>query len=62
VRRSVSTLINGLTAGAVASRSDWPAEKQVEQMRLQVSLLREWAAKGAATAAAKPRKERSSVA
>ncbi|HEX3844991.1 MAG TPA: TetR family transcriptional regulator C-terminal domain-containing protein, partial [Steroidobacteraceae bacterium] len=62
VRRSVSTLINGLTAGAVASRGDWPAEKQVEQMRLQVSLLREWAAKIGAAAPAKPRKERSSVA
>ncbi|HEX3844291.1 MAG TPA: TetR family transcriptional regulator C-terminal domain-containing protein [Steroidobacteraceae bacterium] len=62
VRRSVSTLINGLTAGAVASRSDWPAEKQVEQMRLQVTLLREWAAKIPAAAPAKPRKERSSAA
>ncbi|HEX8754801.1 MAG TPA: TetR/AcrR family transcriptional regulator [Steroidobacteraceae bacterium] len=59
VRRSVSTLINGLTAGAVASRSDWPAEKQVEQARLQVTLLRDWAAKTAA-APAKARKERSS--
>lgn len=60
VRRSVSTLINGLTAGAVASRSDWPAEKQVEQARLQVTLLRDWAAKTAAAASAKARKERSS--
>ncbi len=58
VLRSVMTFINGLTASAVASRSDWPAEKLVEQLRLQVALLREWAAKGAA-AAPKSRKERS---
>lgn len=62
VRRSVSTLVNGLTAGAVASRSDWPPEKQVEQARLHVALLRDWAAKTAAAAPAKLRKERSSVA
>ncbi len=62
VRRSVSTLINGLTAGAVASRSDWPAEKQVEQARLQVALLRDWAAATAGAAGARPRKERSSFA
>ena len=61
VRRSVSTLINGLTAGAVASRGDWPAEKQVEQVRLHIALLRDWAAK-LAEPPAKPRKERTSVA
>ncbi len=61
VRRSVSTLINGLTAGAVASRSDWPAEKQVEQARLQVTLLRDWAAKAATSPPAKQRKERSTA-
>jgi AcrR family transcriptional regulator len=54
VLRSVSTFINGLTATTVANRSDWPAEKQVAQMRLQVDLLRDWAAKS--------RKERSSAA
>jgi TetR/AcrR family transcriptional regulator, transcriptional repressor of bet genes len=62
VLRSVSTFINGLTAGAVANRSDWPAEKQVAQMRLQVDLLHAWATKGAAAAPAKSRRERSSVA
>jgi len=62
VRRSVSTLINGLTAGAVASRSDWPAEKQVEQARLHATLLRDWATKTAAAAPAKARKEHSSAA
>jgi TetR/AcrR family transcriptional regulator, transcriptional repressor of bet genes len=62
VRRSVSTLINGLTAGAVANRSDWPAETQVEQVRLQIAMLRDWAAKAAAAAPGKPRKDRSSAA
>lgn len=43
VLRSVITFINGLTAGAVTSRGDWPAEKQVEQLRLQLDLLKRWA-------------------
>jgi len=38
--RSIVTFINGLTAGAVVSRSNWPAEKQIEQLRLQLQLLR----------------------
>lgn len=62
VLRSVITFINGLTASTVASRGDWPAEKQVEQVRLQIAMLREWAAKAAAAPAAKLRKERSSAA
>jgi len=37
------TFINGVTASAVASQSDWPAEKQVEQLRLQLQLLHTWA-------------------
>jgi TetR/AcrR family transcriptional repressor of bet genes len=59
VLRSVITFINGLTASAVASRGDWPAQKQVEQVRLQIAMLRDWAAKIAVPADAKPRKERS---
>ena len=59
VLRSVITFINGLTASTVASRSDWPAERQVEQVRLQITMLREWAAKAVAATPAKPRKERS---
>jgi len=43
VLRSVVTFINGVTASAVASQSDWPAEKQVEQLRLQLQLLHAWA-------------------
>jgi AcrR family transcriptional regulator len=62
VLRSVSTFINGLTASTVASRSDWPAGKQVEQVRLQIDMLRDWAARGAAAAPGKLRKERSSAA
>jgi AcrR family transcriptional regulator len=59
VLRSMITFINGLTASAVASRGDWPAEKQVEQVRLQIAMLREWAARIAVPASAKLRKERS---
>jgi AcrR family transcriptional regulator len=58
VLRSLMTFINGLTASSVASRADWPAEKQLEQMRLQIALLRDWA-KAAAAAPARLRKERS---
>jgi TetR/AcrR family transcriptional regulator, transcriptional repressor of bet genes len=43
VLRSVVTFINGVTASAVASQADWPAAKQVEQLRLQLQLLHAWA-------------------
>jgi TetR/AcrR family transcriptional regulator, transcriptional repressor of bet genes len=43
VLRSVVTFINGITASAVASRPDWPAERQIEQLRLQLELLYRWA-------------------
>jgi TetR/AcrR family transcriptional regulator, transcriptional repressor of bet genes len=43
VLRSVVTFINGLTASAVASQSDWPAAKQIEQLRLHLQLLHGWA-------------------
>jgi hypothetical protein len=43
VLRSVVTFINGLTAGAVTSPRDWPAGKQIEQLELQLALLRHWA-------------------
>jgi TetR/AcrR family transcriptional regulator, transcriptional repressor of bet genes len=42
VLRSMVTFINGLTASAVTSPSDWPAALQVEQLRLQLDLLRQW--------------------
>jgi TetR/AcrR family transcriptional repressor of bet genes len=43
VLRSVVTFINGLTAGAVTSPRDWPAAVQLEQLGLQLDLLRRWA-------------------
>jgi AcrR family transcriptional regulator len=43
VLRSMVTFINGLTASAVTSPSDWPAGTQIEQLRLQLDLLHAWA-------------------
>jgi hypothetical protein len=43
ILRSVLTFVNGITASTVANRSDWPARRQVEQLRLQLELLRGWA-------------------
>src|ERR1700719_1008242 len=42
VLRSVVTFINGLTASAVTSPSDWPAAVQIDQLRLHLDLLRRW--------------------
>ncbi len=42
VLRSVVTCINGVTASAVTSPADWPASKQVAQLRLQLDLLQHW--------------------
>jgi AcrR family transcriptional regulator len=54
--RSIVTFINGLTAGAVVSRSNWPADKQIEQLRLQLQLLRASAGSAAGTGPDKARK------
>jgi AcrR family transcriptional regulator len=43
VLRSVATLMNGITAGAVTSPRDWPAAKQLEHLSFQLDLLRRWA-------------------
>src|SRR5215470_12915056 len=43
VLRSVLTFINGVTASTVANRSDWPAVRQIGQLRLQLQLLHGWA-------------------
>src|ERR1700681_3481796 len=56
VLRSIVTFINGLTAGAVVSRSNWPAEQQLEQLRLQLQLLRASASAAARAGADKARK------
>jgi len=53
--RSVITFINGVTASTVASRAEWPAARQIEQLRLQLELLHAWASSGAGTAAARGR-------
>jgi hypothetical protein len=45
VLRSIVTFINGITASAVVNQNDWPAERQIEQLRLQLTLLRAWAKK-----------------
>jgi TetR/AcrR family transcriptional regulator, transcriptional repressor of bet genes len=50
VLRSVMTFINGITASTVASRSDWPAARQIGQLRLQLQLLHGWATQGATPA------------
>jgi TetR/AcrR family transcriptional repressor of bet genes len=51
VLRSLVTFINGLTASAVANPGDWPPQKQIAQLRLQLELLHAWAV--GATAAAR---------
>ena len=54
---SIMTFINGLTASAVTSPADWPAARQVEQLDLQLQMLRRWAANAdrtEATAARRP--------
>ena len=51
--RSVITFINGVTASTVASRADWPAARQIGQLRLQLTLLHAWARGGADAATAR---------
>jgi TetR/AcrR family transcriptional repressor of bet genes len=51
VLRSVMTFINGITASTVASRGDWPAARQIGQLRLQLQLLHGCATRGANPAA-----------
>jgi|SRR6185437_1584835 len=53
VLRSVVTFINGLTASAVASQGDWPAAKQIEQLRLHLQLLHGWAVESSGVGAEK---------
>jgi len=59
VLRSVITFINGITASTVANRSDWPATRQVAQLRLQLELLHGWAVSAAGSAAIKKRRRAS---
>jgi AcrR family transcriptional regulator len=55
VLRSMITFINGVTASTVASRSDWPADRQIDQLRLQLELLHAWAMDAASAAAPRRR-------
>ena len=50
---SIVTFINGLTASTVASRSDWPAERQVQQLSQQLYLLRRNALEASAASTAR---------
>ena len=59
VLRSVVTFINGITASAVASQSDWPAAKQIEQLRLHLQLLHGWAVETSGVGSEKARKKAS---
>jgi len=43
VLRSIVVFINGLTTSVVVNRSDWPAERQIAQLKLHLELLRAWA-------------------
>jgi hypothetical protein len=43
VLRSLVTFINGLTASAVTSPTDWPSAMQTGLLRIQLDLLRQWA-------------------
>ncbi|HXZ61063.1 MAG TPA: TetR family transcriptional regulator C-terminal domain-containing protein [Steroidobacteraceae bacterium] len=54
VLRSLVTFINGLTASAVANGGDWPPDAQLEQLALQLTLLRTWAQASAAATRARP--------
>jgi AcrR family transcriptional regulator len=54
--RSVITFINGVTASTVASRAEWPAARQIGQLRLQLELLHAWATAGARSTAARGRR------
>jgi len=60
VLRSVVTFINGITASAVVSQSDWPAARQIEQLRLQLQMLHTWAHESAGGGAEKQRKAQKS--
>jgi AcrR family transcriptional regulator len=56
--RSVVTFINGLTASAVASQTDWPAKRQIEQLSMQLTMLRRQASETAKQSSISPRRTR----
>jgi len=62
VLRSVVTFLNGLTASVVASPRDWPAARQIAQLRLQLEMLHAWAADATDVATAARRSRRAAAA
>jgi len=40
---AIATFLNGLTAGALISPAEWPAERQLRQLDCQLTLWRSWA-------------------
>ncbi len=40
---AIATFLNGLTAGALISPVEWPAERQLAQLKVQLELWRVWA-------------------
>ena len=48
---AITTFINGLTPGAVLSPAEWPAERLLGLLALQLDLWRAWAAVAARTSA-----------
>ncbi len=48
VLSAIMTYLNGLTASAVVTPTEWPARRQLEQLGLQLELWRGWALAAAA--------------
>jgi AcrR family transcriptional regulator len=51
---AVATFLNGLTAGALISPAEWPAERQFAQLKVQLELWRAWARHAAPRRAMQP--------
>ncbi len=62
VLRSIVTFINGLTASAVVGRAEWPPERQIGQLDLQLRLLHAYARTARAGARAGVRTRRAGTA
>jgi TetR/AcrR family transcriptional repressor of bet genes len=52
---AITTFLNGLTPGAVLSPSEWPAERMLGQLQLQLELWHAWASAEARAAAVEAR-------
>jgi len=57
VLRAIATFLNGLTAGAIISPTEWPPERLLAQLERQLTLWRAWGREAsAAQATRKPHK------